>query len=180
MNGNWMMLGPHDNDFTLDEAIDWVIAWREKGCICPCCGRKNKVYRRNMRDSFIVEMVILYHYHLSKNGSNPDDWEYVHISTIKERTFHRLRELAKCGYEGWELVVSQFNEGTKKRRSGSWKLTRRGEDFLRNLISIHAILWVYKDRVIDRSKRYTTMREALSEHFDYEELMNGHYDPTNP
>ena len=149
----------------LDEARKQVEEGMAKGITCPCCGQLCKLYKRKLNAGMAKALLWLVRWHI-KNG-----WgAWVHVNNSCDRaTLKTAGDVAKLRY--WHFIEAKANEDTKKRTSGIWKMTQKGRDFVLGKITAPGHVRVYNQQVMGFSDVQITFREALGDHFDYEELM---------
>ena len=160
-----------NNESTLGEARAYVRAGRGKGTYCPCCDQFAKVYKRSIPSVGARLLVVLYH--LTKQ--QPDK-EYFHIvDDILRAAPPPLNvggDVAKLAY--WGLVVEKPKDpdDTTKRTSGYWKITNTGKAFAENNRRVTRYVLLYDSKVIGLEGEPITIKDALKNKFNYEELMS--------
>jgi len=154
---------------TLSEAVNWSKSEKgNKGCICPCCEQVVKTYKRKLNSSMAYALIIMYRLH-KKHGFH--------------RHFKMNEEIAKLGVPSsnieyaklfyWGLAVElDKNENPNTKTSGYWKLTKMGLDFVENRIKVEKYAYIYNGKLESLSVELTTLKEALGDKFNYDELMN--------
>lgn len=158
---NWLLLS---------EARNYVMGNRDdKTNICPCCDGPAVRYKRKFNEGmayWLCRLVLQY----------KKDLDWTHIREIRGRPGAPRKSVSEIGGDFakiryWELVEPKMNEDSTKRCSGVWRPTDSGINFAHGQFSIpmYAITWL-KD-VEHFEGDMITMREALGEFFDYEELM---------
>lgn len=156
---------------TIGEAKRWLkVQARGKGAKCPVCAQVARVYPRTLNSGMAHSLIIMYR--LERLG-------WVHLPTQLPA---RSREEGKLAY--WDLI----EEATEERRpdggrAGYWRVTPKGERFLRGEITVPQRLFVYDDQVLGHDRKadqHWTIRKALGERFDYDELMTGVADEEPP
>ena len=131
---------------------------------CPCCGASNKVYKRKLSSTMTATMCAI--------STIGEEGEWVHLSSVPRRLIHG-GEVAQLQH--WKLLEQKRNDNTRKRRSGMWRLTPKGYAFVRRKLRVpsHAFVCAPGDRLLGWEITTTGVVEALGNHFDYEELMEG-------
>ncbi len=138
---------------TIKEVKDYLRENFEKGTDCPCCGQFVKQYRRKLNSGMAIAMLKIYK--LCANG------EYYNISN-ELIGIHQL-EYSKLRY--WKLIESKNNE------NGLWKPTKQGIDFVVGKCTIPKYAYVYNNKLIKLEGEQISIKDALGDHFDYNELM---------
>lgn len=150
------MLDP-DDQWTLGEAKDWLRAHLKGGAHCPCCTQYARVYHRRFNSGMARVLIAQWRTH----GRS-----YAHTA----RLVPGLREGAKCAY--WGLMESEVERREDGGRSGYWRITDLGQQFVLGEARIPAYANVYDDRVMSLDYSETlTIIDALGQHFRYDELM---------
>lgn len=152
---------------TVAEARAHLFDNYDKGVMrCPCCDRIVKLYRRKFNVGLARSIIWLVRYSAERNPTG--DW----INVPKKAPRHVLASREFDKLRDWGLAVSKTNTDTKKRSSGMWLPTPKGESFVRAGLAIPAELRVYNKVVLDMSQKHITVREALRTSFDYATLMH--------
>ena len=139
------------------------------GAICPCCDQKVKLYERKLMWMMARGLVALYWLDRTSN-----DGPYHHRNVIMPND--TSGSFAKLEY--WRLIDQKVNTDTGKRCSGFWRITQKGIDFVENKISVPKYQYTYNMKVFPPELvapgvpvKYIGIREALTERFNYQELM---------
>ena len=138
---------------------------RKKAAPCPCCGGSTMTYRRKLNSGMARTLCWLI-------LRNPDTW--VTAADMPDDVRRFATELGKL--ELWGLVESRTNpDGEKFQESTQWKWTLEGEAFAEELLRVpsHIFLASPGNRVRGFETTLVGIREALGDHFDYDELMEG-------
>lgn len=134
--------------------------WYE-GLDCPCCGQFVKRYKRKLTSSMAVGLISLY--------NQSSGWgEEIHISKIRGVNGGEFAQLKR-----WGLISDTFNEDKTKRTSGLWTITEKGKLFVNNRIEVPKYCETYNGKTLSFSEETTTIKQALSNRFNYEEMMRG-------
>jgi len=152
---------------TLEEAKQEVIANRDEGITCPCCGQLAKVYKRLVYGSMAVDLIRLYQKHMFD-----DDWnKYYHISKVRTVTAGG-GDFAKFVY--WGLVEEQQKDpdDLSKRTSGFWRITNIGKAFVEKKTQIMKYVIIYDSNVLRFEGDLVDIESCLRGKFNYQELMN--------
>jgi hypothetical protein len=153
---------------TLDEAREEMLAHAEEGTRCPCCGRYIKVYKRKLTGTMAEILVNLVRVH---GGGNGETWTHVRKIPLRGADARVAGgDLGKLAL--WGLVVEQINEDPEKGRSGYWRPTVKGVDFVRGRCAVPTHVFVYQNTVQGYSRRGIHVWHALGRTFNYDELMS--------
>ena len=133
----------------------------EKGELlpCPCCGRNAKIYTRLLNSGMARDLIRLYQ--MRTNGQPQHGWvEWRQLWSKARgagREFQRLRH--------WNLIEQHPED------SAFWRITQKGESFTLGFIRVPRYLTEFATQPRAFSDETTHIREAITEPFDYDELM---------
>jgi hypothetical protein len=148
---------------TLGEARRWL---RERamggGANCPLCHQHAKIYHRPINAAMARMMI--------------DAWR-----VAGHGEFHQPTQVpgpggdyAKLRY--WGLIEDVGKLRADGGKAGWWRITDLGEAWVRGLIGVPKYVYVYDNKLLrfdQDCEQNWSIRDALGERFDYEELM-GH------
>ena len=146
---------------TLDEAKAYLREHWDEGADCPACGQDVKRYKRKLSSGMATALIRLYH----KSGGNTLEW--VHISELQPLNGGEFAQLKR-----WQFIDEHLNEDEAKRTSGTWRMTNRGIDFVRDKIQARSHVYTYNGKTVGWSDEHITIRDALGDKFNYKELMS--------
>ncbi len=146
-------------DDTLADAQTFVLSGMWSGGVhCPCCGQYARVYRRKLTSDmarFLIEVVL---------RTGPGQW--LDVTTV------RLRggDYAKLAY--WGLIAHRAESPEGQKYSGQWMATHQGRLFALDRMRVPSHVLVFDARTFGYDgSRLVSVREALGERFNYDELM---------
>lgn len=146
--------------WTLESAKEWLREHWEDGADCPCCGRFVKLYKRKLNSNQAAALCVMYSWH-RRNG-----WDAEFDTRHLLRAGHRLdADFAKLRF--WGLIE-------RTERSRRYRITDKGRAFVEGNLSVTRHVYLYDDKPVGRANpdpARTTIRDALGDHFDYDELM---------
>ena len=153
---------------TVRDAKSYLRANYEEGTLCPCCGQNVKLYKRKLNSGMAATLIRMY----QGNGK-----EYVNV-----KQFLKLRGLQNNHdwtlLHHWGLIepkptlLESAKEIANKKTSGIWRVTSNGIAFINNQSIVPKTRSFYNKKCVMRSTETTSIKEALGNKFDYEELMN--------
>jgi hypothetical protein len=149
---------------SLAEARDYVLAQRENGVECPCCGRYVRVYQRKLNSGMALAFSKLCRIHLR------DDKRAVHAREVCEPT--KNRDFSQLRF--WDLMEElPKSEDQHGRTSGYWLPTAKGLAFYYGSIRVprFRIHVSGEDETTAWSSELISLREALPDNFDYDGLL---------
>jgi len=137
----------------------------KKGINCPCCGQYVKMYTRKVTSAMAYGLILLV-----KSKSE----DYFHIENyLKEQNCpSSVRgDISKLRY--FKLIKKL--EGIRddgSKRVGYYKVTERGKDFVRGLITVPESVMIFNKKTYGFSENHINIHQALKNKFNYNELMN--------
>jgi len=147
-----------NDDTPLGEAIDFTVdAAVNGGAICPCCSQFVKVYKRKINSAMAKALVDLY-----KEGKT---FKFVHGPTVTT-----CREVSKLSW--WGLVVEESTLRPDGGRSGYWRVTKKGEQFIKKQIKCQKYAHVFDGKILNHVGDFINIEDAFGSPFHYNELMN--------
>jgi len=148
---------------TLADARGDVLAGRDAGTTCPCCGQLVKVYRRKLNSPmarFLIWLVL----EVERRGAPVPVGEFPMIQNRRGGG-----DFAKLRY--WGLIREVPNDDDTKRTSGIWEPLPAGHRFVHRQIQVSERALVYDGQVIGLEGPGIYIEQALTLAFDYAELM---------
>ena len=149
------------NENTIREAKTWL---REKaakdGAKCPVCNRFTKVYKRTITSSMAIFLIKFWNRH--------KDFEFHQVT--KEKDYNFCGDYGKLAY--WGLMKPRGDIGESSRYSGYWKITDIGLKFVKNELKLRKYCLVYDNRVIAMKGDEISIKSALTNKFNYEEIFS--------
>jgi hypothetical protein len=171
---------PVDSDFdpstTVQQARDWLNAHAEdpgSGVTCPCCGQRVKVYRRTITSAMALALILI------ERRARAHNNEWFHVPSYLSATTHgaaaRGGDWSKLRYWGMLQQLGDVRPDGSTR-TGMWRMTDMGVDFVHERISVPKVVLVYNQTLLGHdSAQWVTIREALTAPFNYDELIGGDY-----
>lgn len=161
----------HPDELSLGGARQWLRGQVDKGAPCPCCTQFAKVYRRKLNSSMARALI-----HLTRHT---EPGEFVHIFTFARRFGFQHSDVPTLRFWGF-LEASHTEPGAPPhersagaKESGVWAITDAGRAFVKGApapLRVH----LFGGRRLGASDATTTIRQALGDKFDYEQLMTTH------
>jgi hypothetical protein len=158
----------HHDPRSLDEARQWVIDNSEDGCDCPCCGGRVKVYPRKLYRTIARGLCVAWSLHRRQ-------W----FSPRKSRVPGHDSDFTKLAY--WGLIErATTDRDPDAEANGLWRITDAGQAFVQDASRVpsHALILQNRALALDPRRGELSIRDALGEEFDYDELM-GRSGPTD-
>lgn len=148
---------------TLREAQDWLRQNIDDGAICPCCTKFAKVYRWSLYGT-AAQALILFH----RLGGTES---FIHSRDLKRLGYTGQGDASRLKY--WDLVVEEKQRREDGGRSGYWRVTGRGRDFIFGVATLPKYSYIYDDRLLRQDGPMVSIIDVLGKRFDYRELMAG-------
>jgi len=160
----------HDDE-TIGAARRWLREQaRGHGAPCPVCQQMTKIYHRGLNVSMAHDLIRAW-----RRVGRAD----FHAPTVLDRGVGG-GDFAKLRYWGVieELDAARADGG----RAGWWRITDVGEKWVRGTVGLPRYAYLFDGRLLrfdgDREQEWT-VRDALEDRFDYDQLMSdpGNTDP---
>ena len=157
-------MGKHFTDeMTLAQARDVLRTLIGEGESCPCCSQFAKVYKRRITSPMARAL-------LEFRKATPDG-SFAHLPTILQEsncaTAHG--DFAKLRY--WGVIEEELAKRPDGGRSGWWRITAFGEDFIAGRVSVPKYAHIYDGRCLGIDGDQVMFSDALGVTFHYNELM---------
>jgi len=142
---------------SLEEAKDWLRDRVDDGARCPCCQQFAKVYRRKINSGMARALIQCY---LIGRG------QYVHATELGS---HETAQL-----QWWGLLEEQPAKRPDGGRTGWWRITPLGEDWMRGKARVPKYVAIYDGKLMAPPHGdWWGIREAVGTKFDLDDLMAG-------
>lgn len=155
---------PTPAHITLADAQDNLLAVIQDGAECPCCGQFAKVYKRKFNSGIAKALIDLYR---ETEGGH----KWFHARNVLVGIGSSSAEYSKPEY--WGLMERKKEKKEDGNISGFYKLTDAGRDFILGRRRVEKFVHLYNTLVYGFSGPEITIREAIGDHFNYDELMAG-------
>lgn len=148
-------------DMTLEEAKEWLRERIDDGARCPCCTQYAQVYRWSLYGGAAAMLIRLY-----RAGGTVS---FVESKSVKYPgqggDVTRLRL--------WSLVEEEPERRADGGKSGYWRVTELGEQFVHGWTTIPKYAYVFDGRLLRVDGPPVDIVDALGTKFDYNQLMQG-------
>lgn len=151
------------DDWSVGQARQYLLQNRDDGVRCPCCNRLVKVYHRKLNSGMARVLIA--------------QWLSVGQEWANTAALPEVRRLGTAGREGaklahWELLE---HDGARREDGGKpnhWRITDFGRLFILNMVPVPSHVWLIDNTRLEfDSSRHLYIKDALGNHFDYDELM---------
>lgn len=130
----------------------------EGGC-CPVCGKFGKVYKYKLSQGLALALKWI-----TDHGA---DEGWVDVQTKGPRWMLRSKTYPLLVH--WGFIES------KNARSGIWRATEAGRDFLSGFDVAPSAVYVYDNKVMALDAENVTFRGCFGIHFDFDQLMSDQF-----
>lgn len=153
-----------ERKIAIQNSIDFPDA--DKGYYCSCCGSFLKRYRRKLNANMACTMIALYR--KKKFGF------------VRVEEFMRVNGYQRSGDFPYLVHWGLLEKMPGKREDGSvrtgfYKLTDKGRQFVLHQITVQQTLIIYNGKCEGFEGKEIAIDEALGKKFDYRELMGVDY-----
>lgn len=154
---------------TLAEAEQWVRENGAEGVICPCCHQVAKVYKRKLNRAMAYSLIVLY-----RLSGEADEAGFIDVPRALAKhnlvAVLRSREYQKLRY--WGLAEAKGEKRDDGGKAGKYRITETGMLFVVGNLAVPRHVYLYNGAVmsLDTTEKIT-IREALGDRFNYDELM---------
>ena len=150
-------------DATVDELAEELHRRMADGEMlsCPVCKQNCKIYRRKLNSGMAATLCwLVSEYH----------GVWIDVPRVAPRFVLKSNEHGKLVH--WGLIKQKPNlDDLTKKTSGIWMPTERGILFAEGRIEVPSHVLLFDNTFHGFSEEQTTIREALGNRFNYEELM---------
>ena len=139
---------------------DWQDTIMGEGGHCPVCDRWGKLNKFTLNQTLVRMLLAIYY-----RGSNEGDGDgWLDMPRLRDHLIHRTNQYSKLAY--WNLIERH------PTKSGLWRTTKLGEQFLKKSATVPAHVWVYNTAVHSVSQEQVYINEVFETGFDYESAMS--------
>lgn len=145
---------------TIAQAKAWLRTKLADGAECPVCTQRAQLYRRKVTSTMARSLIEMY---------RAAGLDYAHLPTVISS---QRADEGKLAY--WGLMEEEKVRRPDGGRAGYWRVTPRGEMFLKLQLNIPKYAEVYDGRVLGfDTTELVSIKDALGTRFDYSDLMAG-------
>ena len=122
---------------------------------CPHCGANMFIHGHRLSKG-LTNSLIKFKEAVIRNQKNS-----VHLQTELALTKNQYNNFQKLRYHG--LVAKCTDPETKERISGYWLLTKRGNEFLKDLIAVPHTVYTFRNKIVDKHPERVKMSDILKD-----------------
>lgn len=147
---------------SLAQIKNWLASKAHDGVDCPACGQLVKIYHRKISSGAARGLITMHRIY----GT---EWAHIPSTTDLSRLGGEFARLAL-----WGLVEEEKVRRPDGGRAGFWRITPKGEAFLKNAITVPKYAHVFDSRVLAMdASEVVSIVDALGTKFSYSDLMAG-------
>ena len=146
---------------TIEEAKTYLRNNFSAGLECPCCGQRVKLEKRKLNSGMARTLAYIYNHH-------PCEWIDVK-DFLRQHKYKNAHDWTQLRH--WKFIESGDNKDDAKGRTGTWRITTTGKQFIRGEIKVRSHIFTFDNRFYGFSDAEIDIIEALGNHFSYRELM---------
>lgn len=156
---------------TIDEAKSYLRDNFDEGAECPVCRQRVQRYHRQITSSMAFGLLTIYIYFLK----HPEK-RFVHVPTLAHDQQVPLAifggDFAKLRF--WGLIESKSGDRDDGSwRNGWWGITEKGYQFIQHKILVPKGLAIFNQKPLGLEGDYISIKDALGNKFNYDQLMVG-------
>lgn len=127
----------------------------EKNCKCPHCGANMYVHGHNLSKGLVHTLIKFKNRVIEKKENRVHIKDELHLNNTQFGNYQKLR------FHG--LIAKCIDPVTKQHEQGYWLLTKRGNEFVKNMISIPKKVYTFRNKIVDKDKDFVTMQQVLKD-----------------
>jgi hypothetical protein len=120
---------------------------------CPVCTQRVQLYKRKLHAGMAFALVRLYNYDDAHSGKFMDYRDYRARGESRNHPYLRFWGLIEGGDQGW------------------WRITPHGRAFVEERCLVPWAIWHFNDRCYGFTKKRVSIRMALGDRFDLDQLL---------
>jgi hypothetical protein len=152
-------LSPDGREVTLAEARLWLREHLDDGVRCPCCNQHAQIYRWSLYGSAARMLIRLW----QAGGT---------VTFVESKAVKRPGDGGHTSQLAlWSLVEHEPDRRPDGGKSGWWRVTGRGERFLKGQETISKYAYVYDGVFLRHDGPQRNIEDVLGEPFDWREHM---------
>ena len=147
-------------DFLEEIKSNYKVKLEGEGGACPCCDRWGKVNPFKLTETMALALRWI-----QLNGKESG---WVNVQKTAPRWILRSKTYPVLAH--WEFIEAGGS------RDGTWRITKKGLDFIAGFISVPHKVYIYNNKVWDFSDKNVSFRGCFGSKFDFHEMMSDRYD----
>lgn len=127
----------------------------KKQAKCPHCNANMYVHGHRLSKGLVDSLIKFKTMVLELNENK------VHIKDQLSLTKTAFNNFQKLRYHG--LVAKYIDSETDEHLAGYWLLTKRGNQFLKNELSLPVVVYTFRNKIIDKHKDLVKLQDVLKD-----------------
>ena len=156
---------PITPESTVGEARAFVRSKLREGGTCPCCFQSVKLYNRTLNCGMAHMLILIY----KEDQLHPGEWIHISRRFLQAKRNAVAQEYSKLRF--WGLLEPCPAEEEDQNPTGLWRITVDGKNFVEDRLFVARAAQIYDNKLYGFTPEQTSIRRALGDKFDYDELM---------
>jgi len=157
---------------SIASAKKWLREHAKKGAACPCCTQRVQFYVRRVYSAPARVLIWIDRYY-----RRHADWlhvpGYLTEKGVEVGVGNRGGDWSKMKHFGLIEPMPRAIRSDGSKRTGMWRITELGKQFVRNEARVPAFKLMFDSQVFFTSEETICIHDALGDDFNYGELMKG-------
>lgn len=125
----------------------------DKNCKCPHCGANMYIHGHRLSKGLVNSLILFRKSILERNRN------FIHIKDEMSLTKSQFTNFQKLRYHG--LVAKYIDPETKEHVAGYWVLTRRGNQFCKNILSLPVVVYTFRNKIVNKHTDRVFLSDVL-------------------
>jgi hypothetical protein len=121
---------------------------------CPHCDANMYIHRHRLSKGLVNSLIKM------KRGVIEMQKNQIHLQSELVLSKNDYNNFQKLRYHG--LVAKCIDSETKERLSGYWLLTKRGNEFLKNMVSLPLAVYTFRNKIVNKHPDRVRLSDVLS------------------
>lgn len=153
---------------TIEEAKIYLRENFNDGTECPCCGQHVKLYKRKINSTMALGLCLIV-----KQKEIGEEFHLLDFfKAIKNVPSGIVGDIPKLRFWGF-IEPKKETQKDGNPNSGYYSLTEAGKLFASNRTKVNKYLFLYKNKIREKSDETTFISDCFKDKFNYDELMSG-------
>ena len=145
---------------TIEALRDELRAHLVEGTVCPVCDQHAQQYRRKLNSGMALALVTMY----QRAGRN-----WCHKPTVLAGVGSSARDESLLRFWG---LIEERHKTQPQGRTGWWRVTAKGEQFIAGHITVPRYVWVYAGTFLGFDGDQITLADAAGSRFSLADLLD--------
>lgn len=160
---------------TIEEGKQFLTEHWLEGVCCPVCMQKVKLYKRPLNSQMARALLLIYRHFAADARLAKDSSYWLDVNDFLLQCGVNSGEANVALLRHWALIERKPERQKDGNRAGLYRITELGCRFSRGAVTVPKYVLLFNDRLYEPTKPFKriTVKEALGEKFNYEELTAG-------